>query len=410
MSNTNNNAPAGTPAGAPAKTGFAAIFSICAVMYSAYVGPGFASGTQTVSYFLNKGWIGVFIGPLVAGILCFIFNLLLFEINRIYQPNTYQEAYNTIYRNKGLQAFFGTFKEIQVIVVVLIALSAQISTTAILLNTMFGVPKLVGTVVFCAAVLLLALWGADLLRKVGTVLGLAILVICAYVAIICLGNAWQPAMEFIAARTSCTEYGFSVPQAWFSMLMIVVFFMNGYEACVPASKGIIRTRKDVFVESLVTALLCSVSTMIFTFIFAAGMPAILEEQIPTLWAINNLSSAGWISKVLYVVFAIAAMLSSSVAFIFTVCNRFEPLIEKVWKGSTGFSRKFVIAMIFILVCTFGSTFGLLNIIKYGYGTFTTIVGPVMLIPLIISVPYRLKKDRENGILDENYELIPDQNQ
>ena len=104
------------------KTGLAAIFSICAVMYSAYVGPGFASGTQTVSYFLNKGWIGVFIGPLIAGILCFVFNLLLFEINRVYKPNTYREAYNQIYKNKGLQAFFGTFKELQVIVVVLIAL------------------------------------------------------------------------------------------------------------------------------------------------------------------------------------------------------------------------------------------------------------------------------------------------
>ena len=387
------------------KFNFGAIFSICAVMYSAYVGPGFASGTQTVSYFLNKGWIGVFIGPLVAGVLCFIFNLLLFEINRIYKPNTYREAYNTIYRNKALQAFFGTFKEIQVIVVVLIALSAQISTTAILLNTMFGVPKMVGTVLFCAAVLLLALWGADLLRKVGTVLGLAILVICAYVAVICLGNAWPAAMEFVRSRVSYTEFGFTTARAWFSMLMIVVFFMNGYEACVPASKGIINTRKDVFVESLVTALLCSVSTMIFTVIFAAGMPGILKEEIPTLWAINNLSNAGMISKVLYVIFAIAAMLSSSVAFIFTVCNRFEPLIEKVWKNSTGFTRKFVIAMVFILICTFGSTFGLLNIIKYGYGTFTTIVGPVMLVPLIISVPYRLMKDRENGIIDENYELI-----
>ena len=386
------------------KTGFAAIFSICAVMYSAYVGPGFASGTQTVSYFLNKGWIGVFVGPIIAGVLCFIFNLLLFEINRVYQPNTYREAYNQIYKNKALQTFFGTFKEIQVIVVVLIALSAQISTTAILLNSMFGVPKILGTALFCAAVLLLALWGADLLRKVGTVLGLAILVICAYVAIICMGNAWAPAMEFVQSRVSFTEYGYTAPNAWFSMLMIVVFFMNGYEACVPASKGIIRTRKDVFTESLVTALLCSVSTMVFTVIFAAGMPEILEEQIPTLWAINNLSNAGMISKVLYVIFAIAAMLSSSVAFIFTVCNRFEPLIEKVWTKSNGFTRKFVIAMIFILICTFGSTFGLLNIIKYGYGTFTTIVGPVMLVPLIVSVPYRLWKDRKDGILNENYEL------
>lgn len=75
------------------------------------------------------------------------------------------------------------------------------------------------------------------------------------------------------------------------------------------------------------------------------------------------------------------------------------------KSSTAFSRKFVIAIIFILICTFGSSFGLLNIIKYGYGTFTTIVGPVMLIPLIVSVPYRLWKDRNDGILDDNYNLI-----
>lgn len=74
------------------------------------------------------------------------------------------------------------------------------------------------------------------------------------------------------------------------------------------------------------------------------------------------------------------------------------------KKSTGFSRKLAIAMVFILLCTFGSSFGLLNIIKYGYGTFTTIVGPVMLVPLIISVPYRLYKDRKDGILTENYEL------
>ena len=41
-------------------------------MYSAYVGPGFASGLQTVSYFLNKGWIGVIVGLLAAGVLCFL--------------------------------------------------------------------------------------------------------------------------------------------------------------------------------------------------------------------------------------------------------------------------------------------------------------------------------------------------
>lgn len=386
------------------KSSFAQIFSICAVMFSAYVGPGFASGTQTVSYFLSKGWIGVIIGPVVASVMCFIFNLLLFEINRIYQPNTYREAYNTIYRNPVLQKFFGTFKEIQVIVVVLIALAAQISTTATILDQMFGVPPLVGTVLFCLSVLLLSLWGAGLLRKVGTVLGLCILAICIYVAVICLGKAWPGAMEFLNARISYTEYGYNGFNAWFSMLMIVVFFMNGYEACVPASKGIINTRRDVLVQSLITALLCGLSTMIFTIIFAAGMPGVLDEAIPTLWALNELAHVGFISKILYVIFAISAMLSSSVAFIFTVCDRFERPLSKIWNAGE-LTKKFVIAMVFILICTFGSTYGLLNIIKYGYGTFTAIVGPVMLIPLVISVPYRLYKDHKDGILDDSYELV-----
>lgn len=316
-----------------------------------------------------------------------------------------EKAYNTIYRPKGLQLFFGTFKEIQVIVVVLIALAAQISTTAILLDQLFGLPQIIGTVLFCAVVLLLSLWGAGLLRKVGTILGVAILLICGYVAVLCIGNAAPAAEAYLSQHISYTEYGFSAPYAWFFMLMIVVFFMNGYEACVPASLGIIKTRKDVFIESLITASLCSFSTMIFTFIFAAGMPEILQEEIPTLWAINHLSDARWISKILYVIFAVSAMLSSSVAFIFTVCNRFEPLLQKKWKTSTELARKFLIAMIFIIICTFGASYGLLNIIRYGYGTFTIIVGPIMLVPLIVSVPYRLWKDRKDGLLDRNFNLV-----
>ncbi|MGX7085654.1 hypothetical protein [Gemella bergeri] len=383
----------------------AAILSLSAIMYTAYFGPGFASGTQTVSYFNNKGWIGIFLGPALAGILCFVFSILLFEVNRIYQPMSYREAYNTIYRPKRLQLFFGTFKEIQVISVVLIALSAQISTTAILLNQIFGVPRIIGTIGFCILVLLFALLGAGVLRKMGAIFGTAVLLICAGVAIICLGNAIPLANNYLEKQVSYTSYGFSAPQAWFSMLTIVVFFMNGYDACVPASRGVLKTRKDVILQSTVTAVLCAGSTMIFTYIFSAGMPDIMKEDIPTLWAIDTLSNSGNFSKVLYAIFAIGAMVSSSVAFIFTVCNRFEPLLEKKWKASSISVRKFLIAIIFVLICTFGSSLGLINIIKYGYGGFTMIVGPVMLIPLIVSVLYRLWRDKKDGILDENCTLI-----
>ena len=370
--------------------------SICGIMFGASVCPGFASGTQTVSYFLTKGWIGVFIGPLLAGLLCFIFCFLLFDISRIYKPKTYREAYDTIYQSKGLRLFFGNFKEVQVVVVILIALSAQISTSAILLNQVFGLPLAVGSLIFCAAGLVISIWGSAFLRKAGSVLSICILLICVFIAVVCLQNAWPGAVSFLNSGTSYTDFGYTPFSAWFNMLMIVVFFMNGYEACVPASIGIINTRRDVLTVAGITALLCSLSTVIFTVIFASGMPEIVGNSIPTLWAIDTLSNAGRIAQIIYVVFALAAMLSSCAAFIFTVCDRFERPLEKVFKKSRPMTIKIGIAVVFILICTFGSTFGLLNIIKYGYTTFTSIVGPVMLIPLVVSVPYRLYKDKKIG--------------
>ena len=71
------------------KSGFASMLasaSLGAVMFSSYVGPGFASGTQTVQYFLTKGWIGVFLGLIVCGALALIVNLMTFEFNRVYRP------------------------------------------------------------------------------------------------------------------------------------------------------------------------------------------------------------------------------------------------------------------------------------------------------------------------------------
>lgn len=384
------------------KSKLASLLSITGVMFGAYVGPGFASGTQTVNYFLNKGTIGVFIGPAIAMVLCFIFTFLLFTINRIYAPRSYREAYGNIYRSKNLNRFFVNFKELQVIAVVFISLAAQISTAANLLNSVYGMPIAVGSVIFVLAILLLSLFGAGLLRKAGAVLSICIIAICVYIGIKCLGAAWPGMSQFMEGGTTYRDYGYtSAPYAWFSMLMIVVFFMNGYEACVPASKGIVTEKKDVWIVSLSTALLSGISTMVFTMIFAAGMPDILDETIPTLWALGTLTKANMAIQTIYVVFAIAAMLSSSMSFIFTVTERFQGPLGNIWKGSSEFLRKLAIALFFIIICMAGSTFGLINIIRYGYNTFTMIVGPVMLIPLIVSVPYRIYRDKKDGIISQD---------
>lgn len=76
------------------------------------------------------------------------------------------------------------------------------------------------------------------------------------------------------------------------------------------------------------------------------MPEIVGNSIPTLWAIDN-AVTGRIAQIIYVVFALAAMLSSCAAFIFTVCDRFERPLEKVFKKSRPMTIKIGIRDVFI---------------------------------------------------------------
>ncbi|APX71716.1 hypothetical protein M5C72_00795 [Companilactobacillus allii] len=380
------------------------IFSLSAVMFGAYSGPGFASGAQTVSYFLNKGPIGVFIGPLITGLLSFVFCLLLFEINRVYQPNNYREAYNQIYQGKHLQWFFGNIKELQVIVVVIISLALQISTVAELIYSIYGVNKILTRILFIIAVVALSLWGAGFIRKASSILSVLIVLISLYIGYKCLGPALPGMHSFISSGVTPKDFGYSSQAfAIFSMFTIVVFFMNGYDACVPASKGIVRTRKDVLLVSLLTSILCTFMTIIFTVIFSSGMPGVLKQAVPTLWAVTTLGKFNVLGQTLYVVLSIAAMLSTSMHFIFVVSERFQMPLKKVIKNSTTLMRKLIIAVFFVIICALFSFFGVLNIVNYGYTIFTMVVGPIMLYPLIISVPYRIIK-RNKALKEVNTEV------
>lgn len=84
--------------------------SIAALMFSSYVGPGFAAGTQTVAYYLKAGSAGVIWGPLLVGILTFVWCWLTFEFNRIYKPKDYREQSDMIYKNPAVRQVLGIFK------------------------------------------------------------------------------------------------------------------------------------------------------------------------------------------------------------------------------------------------------------------------------------------------------------
>lgn len=379
---------------------YAGPLSIGAIMFSAYVGPGFASGTQTVSFFLTKGWIGVFWGPLLASIICFVVGLFLLEINRIYKPTNYREQYDTIYKFKPLRFIVSNVKEIGTLMAALISVAAQISAASILFNDMLNIPMIIGTIIFSALIMVFALKGANVLRSIGSALTVCIIGVCVYIALFGIGPSWDAMSQFVSSRTSPEVYGYSVSAAWFAMVSFTLFLLTGADGAIPASIGVLKTRKDVIIASATNSILAFTSTLVFTIVFAAGMPAIQNESIPTLWAIRNIIGGGVVPQILYSFLAISAMLSTGIVLIYTVSNRLEKPLEKVWTGSSSFNRRFLIALVFVLICTVGSTIGILDLVAYGFTFVASLMTPIVILPIIIAVPYRLWKDKKDGVLPD----------
>ncbi|MCJ7855627.1 hypothetical protein MUJ63_04845 [Lachnospiraceae bacterium NSJ-143] len=370
---------------------------LAALMFSTYIGPGYASGTQTVSFYLTKGWIGVFLAPIVLGILSFVWSFIVFEFNRVYRPKNYREQSDMIYKNPVLKYCLGVFKEIIAFFQVFVVVSAMISGAATLLNSMAGVPMVIGTVIFALALVALTLKGTKLVTKVSGVLTIIILAIVIYIAVIGIGPTWDGMKGFLAEHSQPEDFGFTKVYAWFVILGSIFNFLAGANAAVPACLETIHSRADVIIAATGNAVFCTGATIICTMMFAAGMPEIAGEPLPMIYTLQKLVGAGAWVQYLYFVIALAAMLSTGVSLVYGMVERWTPVVGKAMANGSETAVRFVIAFALVVACVLMSRIGILVLVNKVYPILFNIGTPVIFYLLFITIPYRVYKDKKDGV-------------
>ena len=86
---------------------------------------------------------------------------------------------------------------------------------------------------------------------------------------------------------------------------------------------------------------------------------------------------------------------------FSMAARFQGPLGKIWKNSSERARKVVVVVLFLLICTFGSSIGILKLVRYGFGTLTKLTLPVTFLPLLFFVPYRIWRDKKAGMFNKD---------
>lgn len=367
--------------------------SLSALMFCSYSGPGFASGTQTMSYFMTKGYIGIFIGPLLCGLIVFTWCSLFFEFNRIYKPKDFREQSDMMYGDNKFRVIMGTLLDVFTFFDIFLVMSAMISGASILLSNMFGISILSGTLLFAGLITLFSLLGPQLILRFGSALTLCILMITLFIAVTGIPKLWPASHEYLAKRLTPPDFGFTWPYGIFVMLTITVAMLSGKNAAVPSCSNL-KSRSESLIAALGAGLMCSLGTMVYTVIFAAGIPEILNESIPTLYAIETMINAGPVSVILYSILASSAMLSAGVALMYGGLTRYVPMIRDISRFKNEKLIKISVCAFFITGSGILSSFGIMKIISVGYTTATIIAAPLLLWICFIMIPYRMIKDRK----------------
>lgn len=363
-------------------------FSVGAVLFSSHAGGGFATGNQENVYFVSLGWLG----PITAIITMLLFTLTIKEAMNMYNSRhltSYRQLFQNLYSPfKGIEYLFEAFFYIMV----LMAVSATISGAASAINAQTGLNYYTGIGVVGAIIFFLTIFGAGLVRRATTYMGIAILamVIMIFSVGIYMGGSIEGTQFFTTAMAQdFATNGFSkVPTA---ILHAVTY--SGFQCVVIPTMIVVGT-------PLVTRKNCATS-MWFSFVMNAialtlavcmllGWTGIYgKSPLPTLTSCKAMGMS-WLT-IAYSAFLLLCLISTGVTTVFGFTARFSETkcLKKVSHNAV--TRSAIVTLFIIIASMTVSVAGLTNIIKYGYGYCGYLAIAIIIVPFLTIGYYKNKR-------------------
>ncbi len=372
-----------------------ASFGMAAVWFATHAGSGFATGNQEVNFYVKYGWTALFLPFLAMVVLGIAFRNGL-AVAKDSGAHNYKSFADALYHpyEKVCTPIFG----ICFLANVLIAVSASIAGAGALLQSTLGMPYAIGIILVGAILLLLTIWGSDLVARVLRYKAYFLIVTLLILVILGL-QLGAPHFSHIIATQE--DFGTGFWAAVGSACLYLGFQSFGIVPIVSTARKITTTKEctwfAMFGMLMNGTLLVLVSIMLLGF-----APEILKETLPVYYVTNKIGFP-WL-KVLYSVILFIALLGTAISFIFTLVARFE----NAWEGKGVFTniraRRILISVLTMVVCTLGSTFGLTALVQKGYGSLGYVGLAFVVLPELIVGTIKIRKKarerKEQGITEK----------
>ena len=381
------------------KSSWAAAFTVASVWFGTHVGAGFATGNQVVNYFVQYGWTAAIFPLLAMGILAVVMYIMM-KFAKLNGFDNYKDTYRALYPKPWMEIFF----EIFYIIIILAAVASCVDGAGGIVKSLIDLPDIICNLVIIALLILLSIFGVDLIIKASTVLSTAILIVTAILVImgfvvpidavaqeLATENAAYASIPAIADVTS--QKG--LEGVWRGVFVYAAFQCVSVPAMIAASTEL--THKGVKRASILGWLMNGGAL--------AASGAMLLRWYPVLCAIKSVGVDSVASiaarhiadvmklpnqSVVYTILLFCAFVSTSVTLVYSMIQRFEGhCFPKAIKSKA--VRSVIVGLIVIGLCYAVSLLGLSTIISkiYGYDGYYALI--VVVLPAFIWGIPKIKK-------------------
>ncbi|CBZ04010.1 membrane protein [Clostridium botulinum A2B3 87] len=377
------------------KVGFLTAFQVAAVWFGAHVGGGFATGNQTMNFFVKYGWHSIWLPAVIIIIIGLTYRESL-VLAKNYGTYDYKSWSKKMY--EPYDKFFSVIFEIGYLMIVLLGTGGSIAGSASLMET-YGVNYLVGVLITGGIFYILTIYGSELIRKASTIITVLILIFLTIIVIVGIVNNSGNLSHLVSTKYSPSSFG----TVLYSGLRYA-----GYQAFVVAivlsASDTLKSDKAINKSILLGIILNGVMITLSCIMLLAWMPGAQKETIPILYICKRLNSGFLLFS--YSVVLFLAFVSTGIGCVFGAVARFEHVFKKPENIK---KRRGLISFVCMVLSMAISLFGLTKIVVIGYG-YVGIIGifavviPCIVVGRIKNNKFK-KEQKENHITKEDQDNI-----
>ena len=368
------------------------------VWMGTHFGPGVASGTQILIYWVKYGIWGPIASILAMGLLGYCIYCSA-EFSRIYKTYNYADWTKKVWGINWIVYLL----DFSFIIVMLTALGGSLSAIGNLLNSQFGLNYWagVGAVIICAG--LLCAYGAKLVARASSYMMYLVIAVLAVIIIMCASTGKLHLGQAIANASAGNIAGVSPSflGAIWSGIIYASFQANvigNISSIAPTLPDRKTTKLGAVIGVFGNALMLVALSLFFLSATTIENYDVLDTAANPLPFYGTLTALGFSGlKLVYVITVFIAVLSTAVGFSFGAVARYSKLYRKADENAP--VKDGLLVVVLLIACAAASKIGIVKLVSTGYTILGYLNLPLLIFPAIYLANRKISKKylKENNI-------------